>query len=77
MATALLVVSCDIPAGGNKGRLKKTDDVVRYSDPSAPKATYSPVADTAQVEPTVEDTAKTVVAPEVKTATAATPKAKH
>lgn len=78
LASALIVVSCDIPAGGNKGRLKKTDDVVRYDDPNAPKGTYKPAADTATTAQSVDsDTAKTAMAPEVKTATAETPKSEH
>ena len=50
LASAILVVSCDIPQGGNKGRLKKTDDVVRYDDPNAPHGTYKPSADSAKTE---------------------------
>ena len=60
MASAILVVSCDIPAGGNKGRLRKTDEIVRYDDPNAPHGTYKPAADTAKTAThVVADTAKT------------------
>lgn len=46
LASALVIVSCSLPEGGNKGRVKKTDDVVRYDDPNAPKGTYKAVVDT-------------------------------
>jgi hypothetical protein len=78
LASAILVVSCDIPAGGNKGRIRKTDEIVRYDDPNAPHGTYKPTADTtAAVHTVVADTAKAVVAPEAKPATAEAPKAEH
>ncbi|MPS72856.1 MAG: hypothetical protein E2590_06820 [Chryseobacterium sp.] len=68
LASAILVVSCDLPAGGNKGRLKKTDEVVRYDDPNAPHGTYKPVADSSKVvSHVVTDSAK-VVKPEAKPA---------
>lgn len=70
LASAILVVSCDIPQGGNKGRLKKTDDVVRYSDPGAPQGTYKPTTDSAKVEAKA-DTLKT------EKPVAETPKAEH
>ncbi len=78
LASAVLVVSCDIPAGGNKGRLKKTEEVVRYDDPNAPHGTYHPTEDTAKVtnKVMVADSAKTVK-PEAKPATAEEPKAAH
>ena len=76
MASAILVVSCDLPAGGNKWRLKKTDEVVRYDDPNAPHGTYHPTADsTKAVSHVVADSAKTV-SPEVQPATEA-PAAHH
>ena len=65
LASALLVISCDLPAGGNKARLVKTDDVVRYDDANAPKAVSHVVADSAKT-----------VSPEVKPATEA-PAAHH
>ena len=68
LASAILVVSCDMPAGGNKGRLKKEGDVVRYDDPNAPHGTYKPTADSAKVvSAVVADSAKTVK-PEAKPA---------
>jgi len=73
LASAILVISCDIPAGGNKGRIIKTDDVVRYDDPNAPHGTYKPAADsTKTVSHIVADSAKKVTS-EVKPA--ATPEA--
>jgi len=77
LASAIILVSCDIPAGGNKGRIKKTDEVVRYDDPNAPHGTYKPTADTTAAVHTAADTAKAVVAPEAKPATAEAPKAEH
>lgn len=58
LASAILVISCDIPAGGNKGRLKKEGDIVRYDDPNAPHGTYSPAADTVKAVHQIADTAK-------------------
>ncbi len=51
LASALFVVSCSLPEGGNKGRLKKTDDVVRYDDPNAPHGTYEAKVDTTKAAP--------------------------
>ncbi len=77
LASAILVVSCDLPAGGNKGRLKKEEGVVRYDDPNAPHGTYHPTADsTKTVSHVVADSAK-VVAPEAKPTTEEAPKAEH
>jgi len=78
LASAVLVVSCDIPAGGNKGRIKKAEDVVRYDDPNAPHGTYKPTEDTVKATGQVimVDSAKTVK-PEAKPATAEEPKAAH
>ncbi len=60
LASAILVVSCDLPAGGNKGRIVKTDEVVRYDDPNAPHGTYKPAEDSAKATThVVADTAKT------------------
>lgn len=79
LASAILVISCDLPAGGNKGRIVKTDDVVRYDDQNAPKGTYAPASDTAKAVHKIADTAKAatieskVTAPETKEA----PKAEH
>lgn len=76
LASAVLVVSCDIPAGGNKGRLKKEGEVVRYDDPNAPHGTYHPKEDsTKAVSHIVADSAKVdmpVAKPEVEA-----PKAEH
>ncbi len=58
LASAILVISCDLPAGGNKGRLKKEAEVVRYDDQNAPHGTYKPTVDTAKAVHTVADTAK-------------------
>ncbi|WP_379964580.1 hypothetical protein [Epilithonimonas sp. UC225_85] len=79
LASAILVVSCDIPAGGNKGRLKKTDEIVRYDDPNAPHGTYKPTADTAKAVHTIADTAKATSMESKATAPSATeaPKAEH
>jgi hypothetical protein len=77
LASAILVVSCDLPAGGNKGRIVKTDDIVRYDDPNAPHGTYKPEADSAKtVSHVVADSAK-VATPEVKPATGEAHKAEH
>lgn len=77
LASAILVVSCDIPAGGNKGRLKKEGDVVRYDDPNAAHGTYKPTSDSAKVvSQVVSDSAK-VIAPEVKPAAEKEAKAEH
>lgn len=62
LASALFVVSCSLPEGGNKGRIKKSDDVVRYDDPNAPHATYEAKADTAKTA-TVQ-TAAVIAKPE-------------
>ncbi len=62
LASAVLVMSCDIPAGGNKGRLKKEGDVVRYDDPNAPHGTYKPADDSVKVvSHVVSDSAKTAM----------------
>lgn len=62
LASALLIVSCSLPEGGNKGRLKKTDDVVRYDDPNAPHGTHEAKADTVKTTPV--KTAEVTVKPE-------------
>mgnify|MGYP007088035619 FL=1 len=78
LASAILVVSCDLPAGGNKGRLKKTDEVVRYDDPNAPHGTYHPTADsTKAVSHVVADSAKTVTSEAKPAATAESPAEHH
>ena len=79
LASAILVVSCDIPAGGNKGRIVKTDEVVRYDDPNAPHGTYKPAADTAKATHIIADTAKTATMESKVTApgNAEAPKAEH
>ena len=79
LASAFLVISCDLPAGGNKGRIMKTDEVVRYDDPNAPKGTYKPAADTAQAVHKIADTAKAASMESKATAPATTeaPKAEH
>ena len=69
LALAVLVISCDIPQGGNKGRIKKTDDIVRYDDPGAPQGTYKPSSDSTKIS--VKDSVKT------KTPIAEVPKTKH
>jgi len=46
IAAVSLLVSCELPAGGNKGALKKTDDVVRYDDENAEAPTYKEKTDT-------------------------------
>lgn len=77
LASAILVVSCDLPAGGNKRVLKKTDEVIAYDDPNAPHGTYKPKADSAKtVQPIVTDSAK-AIKPEAKPAVEEEPKAAH
>ena len=77
LASALLVISCDLPAGGNKARLVKTDDVVRYDDANAPKGTFKPKADsTKAVSHVVAVSAKTVTS-EAKPAASADAPAEH
>ena len=71
LASAILVVSCDLPAGGNKGRLKKTDEVVRYDDPNAPADS------TKAVSHVVADSAKTVTSEAKPAATAEAPAEHH
>lgn len=64
VATASFLVSCGLPEGGNKGVLKKTEDVVRYDDENAEAPTYKEKTDSATVEQTagaevkVDSTAK-------------------
>jgi len=79
LASAILVISCDIPAGGNKGRLKKEGDIVRYDDPNAPHGTYAPASDTAKAVHSIADTAKASTMESKATAPATTeaPKAEH
>jgi len=77
LASAILVVSCDLPAGGNKGRIVKTDDVVRYDDPNAPHGTYEAAADSAKTEHKVADTAKTAATNEAKPAATHEAPAEH
>ena len=50
IAAVSLLVSCELPAGGNKGALKKTDDVVRYDDVNAEAPTYKEKTDSASVK---------------------------
>ena len=50
IAAVSLLVSCELPAGGNKGALKKTDDVVRYDDENAEAPTYKEKTDSASVK---------------------------
>ena len=77
LASAILVVSCDLPAGGNKGRLKKEGEVVRYDDPNAPHGTYKPTEDSTKVIPhVVADSAKTA-APAAKPELEAPHQAEH
>ena len=77
MASVAMLMSCDLPQGGNKRVLKQTDDVVQYSDPGAPVGTYKASADTAKAVQHVvaADSAKTV-SKEVKTVEAAKPEHK-
>ena len=79
LASAILVVSCDLPAGGNKGRIVKTDEVVRYDDPNAAHGTYKPASDTAKAEHKIADTAKAASMESKATAPTTTeaPKAEH
>lgn len=77
LASAILVMSCDLPAGGNKRVLKKTDPVVAYDDPNAPHGTYKLEADSAKtVQPAVLDSTK-LVKPEAKPAVSEEPKTIH
>ena len=50
VAAACFLVSCGLPEGGNKGVLKKTEDVVRYDDENAEAPTYKEKTDSATVE---------------------------
>ena len=50
VAAASFLVSCGLPEGGNKGVLKKTEDVVRYDDENAEAHTYKEKTDSATVE---------------------------
>ena len=50
VAAASFLVSCGLPEGGNKGVLKKTEDVVRYDDENAEAPTYKAKTDSATVE---------------------------
>ena len=50
VAAASFLVSCGLPEGGNKGVLKKTEDVVRYDDENADAPTYKEKTDSATVE---------------------------
>jgi len=79
LASAILVVSCDLPAGGNKGRIVKTDDVVRYDDPNAPHGTYTAPADSTNtvVSHVVADSAKTVTSEAKPAATHEAPAEHH
>lgn len=71
LAATAVLVSCDLPAGGNKGVLKKTEDVVRYSDAHAEKGTF-----VAQPDSTATDSVQAVAAPVVTDSTAAPAAAK-
>lgn len=50
VAAASFLVSCGLPEGGNKGVLKKTEDVVRYDDENAEAPTYKEKTDSATIE---------------------------
>ena len=50
VAAASFLVSCGLPEGGNKGVLKKTEDVVRYDDENAEAPTYKEKTDSATVD---------------------------
>lgn len=50
VAAASFLVSCGLPEGGNKGVLKKTEDVVRYDDENAEAPTYKEKTDSATEE---------------------------
>ena len=50
VAAASFLVSCGLPEGGNKGVLKKTEDVVRYDDENAEAPNYKEKTDSATVE---------------------------
>lgn len=55
VAAASFLVSCELPAGGNKGVIKQTEDVVRYDDVNAEAPTYKEKADsTKAVTPATE-----------------------
>jgi len=77
LASAILVISCDLPAGGNKRVLKKTDNVIAYDDPGAPHGTYKPSSDTLKSVHMVEDSTKSAIAPEVTPVKAEEPKTDH
>ncbi|HBR12635.1 MAG TPA: hypothetical protein DD740_10675 [Chryseobacterium sp.] len=78
LASVVLLVSCNLPQGGNKRVLKQTEDVVAYNDPGAPHGTYKPTADSAKaVQPVVSDSAKTVTNQVKPSAAAEVPKTEH
>lgn len=54
VAAASFLVSCGLPEGGNKGAVKRTEDVVRYDDENAEASTYKEKTDSAKVENATE-----------------------
>lgn len=54
VVAASFLVSCGLPEGGNKGAVKRTEDVVRYDDENAEAPTYKEKSDSAKVEKTSE-----------------------
>lgn len=54
VAAASFLVSCGLPEGGNKGAVKRTEDVVRYDDENAEASTYTEKSDTVKVEKATE-----------------------
>ena len=78
MKKTVLLVSCELPQGGNKRVLKQTDDVVAYNDPNAPEGTYKPAADSAKaVQPVVSDSVKANNGEKPAAAATEAPKAEH
>ena len=51
LASALLIVSCNVPEGGNKSRIFVDGDVVRYDDPNAVPGTYKAETDSTKPAP--------------------------
>lgn len=56
VAAASFLISCGLPEGGNKGAVKRTEDVVRYDDENAEAPTYKAKTDSAKAEVKADST---------------------
>ncbi len=54
VAAASFLISCGLPEGGNKGAVKRTEDVVRYDDENAEAPTHKAKTDSVKAEVTTE-----------------------